>query len=87
MLKKSTNLVEVGGNPPELDEVVLLELLGEGDVVKVVECVDGGLEAVVVLLIDQEPVQGLVHGFVVQVLHGAQVRLDQLQVINLKERV
>jgi len=37
-------LEEVGGDPPELDQLVLLQPLGQGDVVKVVVGVDGGAQ-------------------------------------------
>ena len=35
------SLKEIGGDPPELDELVLLQPLGQRDVVKVVVGVDG----------------------------------------------
>ena len=54
-------LVEVGGDPSELDELVLLQGLGQPDVVEIVEGIDAGLEGVVILLVDQQTVQGLVH--------------------------
>ena len=62
-------LVQVGGDSSELDELVLLEHLRQRDVVEIVEGVDAGLEAVVVFLGDQEAVESLVDGLVVQVLH------------------
>ena len=43
--------IQIGSNPPELDEVMLLELQGETDVVKVVEGIDGRLKTVVVLFL------------------------------------
>ena len=43
--------IQIGSNPPELDEVMLLELQGETDVVKVVEGIDGRLETVVILFL------------------------------------
>ena len=52
-------LVQVGGYPPELDELVLLECLGQLDVVEVVEGIDTGPDSLVVFLRDQQTVQGL----------------------------
>ena len=78
-------LVEVGGDAPELDQFVSLQLLGQRNVIEIVECINGRLETVVVLLVDQEAVQSLVHCFVVQVLYGSQVGFHQLQMVHLKK--
>merc|ERR1712165_196989 len=48
LLPSVVTFIQIGSNPPELDEVMLLELQGETDVVKVVEGIDGSLETVVV---------------------------------------
>ena len=40
---------------------MLLKGLGQGNVVEIVEGVDGGLEPGIVLLVDQQPVQGLIN--------------------------
>ena len=42
-------------------ELMLLKGLGQGNVVEIVEGVDGGLEPGIVLLVDQQPVQGLIN--------------------------
>lgn len=79
-------LVEVGGNAAELDQLVLLEALREGDVIKVVVGVDGGAQTLVVLLLDEEVVKGLVDGLVVVLLYGAQVRLYKRHLVSLKAK-
>jgi hypothetical protein len=75
-------LVQIGGDSPELDEFVLLQLLRQRNVIEVVKGVDGGPQALVVLLVDEQAVEGLVNGLVVKRLDGAQVGLNQLQVIR-----
>ena len=105
-ITKST-FIQIGCDPPELDEVMLLELQSKADVVKVVKGVDGRLETVVILFLkskvgemnfpsspyyilshlNEEAVQTLVDSLVVEVLHGAQVRLHELQMVDFSEEV
>ena len=56
------SLVQVCGDASELQELVLLQTLGEGDVVKVVEGVDWGTESLVIFLVDEETVEGVIDG-------------------------
>ena len=62
-------LVQVGGDATELNQLVFLQRLGEGDVVKVIKGVDGGAQTLVVFLIDQQVVESIVDGFVVVTLN------------------
>ena len=62
-------LVQVRADASELDQFVLLQTLGQCDVVKVVECVDGRTQALVVFFFYQQIVQCLVDCLVVVVLH------------------
>ena len=87
LLPSVVALVQVGRDAAELDQLVLLEALRQRDVVKVVKRLDGRPHPLVVLLVNEEVVQCLVDGFVVVVLHGAQVWLDQGQVVELREEV
>ena len=80
-------LVQVGRDATELNQLVPLETLRERDVVEVVERLDGRPHALVVLLVYEQVVESLVDGLVVVVLDGAQVRLDQGQVVELREEV
>lgn len=79
--------VEISSNATEFSQFVFLELLGERDVVEVVEGIDGRSQALVVFLVDQQPVQCLVDRLVVEALHRAQVRLHELQVAGFREEV
>ena len=49
--EESFTFIQIGCDPPELDEVMLLELQCETNVVKIVEGIDGRLETVVVLFL------------------------------------
>ena len=55
--EESFTFIQIGCDPPELDEVMLLELQSKADVVKVVEGVDGRLETVVVLFLISKKVE------------------------------
>ena len=66
---------------------MLLESLCQRNVVEVVKCLNGRTHTLVVLLVYEEVVESLVDGLVVVVLHGAQVRLHQWQVVELREEV
>ena len=55
--EESFTFIQIGCDPPELDEVMLLELQSKADVVKVVEGVDGRLETVVVLFLKSKKVE------------------------------
>ena len=78
-------LVQVGGNSSEFYQLVLLQRLSQLNVVKVVKCINARLQALVILLGDQQPIEGLVDGLVVQVLDAPEVRLHQLDVVCLGE--
>ena len=80
---------------------MFLELLGEGDVIEVVEAVNRVPKGVVVFLLDQKGVVSIVDSFDVQlgqksvgcpqgpgftyVLHGDEVRTNKRDVIHLAE--
>ena len=64
-------LVEERGDAAELDQLVLLEELRQRDVVEVVERLDRGAHRRVVLLVNQQVVEGLVDRLVVVVLQRA----------------
>ena len=51
-------------------------------VIKVIICVDGCPQALVILLINEQVVQGLVNSFVVVLLHRTQVWLDQWNLVD-----
>lgn len=59
-------LVQVSSQPPEFEQSVLLELLGEGDIVEVIEAVDRIPKGVVIFFLDQKSVVCIVDGFDVQ---------------------
>ena len=61
---------------------MVLQLLRKGDVVEVVVGIDAGSQGVVVFVLDEELVETLVQGFVVQVLHLAEVRLHQCKLAS-----
>ena len=73
-------LEEVGRDSSELEEIVGLELGGEGDLVKVVVSIDGLSEGLEVLILDVDLVDGLVDN--VDVL-----RLDALEVLHDERNV
>lgn len=62
-------LIEVGGNATEFNQLMLLKALRQGDVVEVVIGIDGGTQALVVLLLNKQVVEGLVDGLVVVLLY------------------
>jgi hypothetical protein len=70
-------LVEVGSNAAEIKELVLLQRLGQGNVVKVVAVVNGALQALKVTFADEQRVEGLVDDLVVGRLNELEVGLDQ----------
>ena len=82
----SLTFVEVGGYTSELNEFVSFELLCQGNIVKIVECINGRFETVIVLFSDQQTVECLVDRFVVQVLHRPQVGFHKFQVVHLLKR-
>ena len=61
LLPAVVTFVQVSSDAAEFNQLMLLQHLGQGDVVKVVEGVDGGPQPLVVLLLDQEVVQGIVY--------------------------
>eukprot|EP00123_Amoebidium_parasiticum_P016952 comp23654_c0_seq1/m.40409 comp23654_c0_seq1/g.40409 ORF comp23654_c0_seq1/g.40409 comp23654_c0_seq1/m.40409 type:complete len:589 (+) comp23654_c0_seq1:220-1986(+) len=78
-------LIHVGGNPSELNQLVLLKLLGQGNGVKVVEGVDGVAQAGKVVLVHKQLVEVLVDGLDVLLLHQLHVWADEGQVAQLLE--
>ena len=87
LLPSVVALVEVGRYAAELDERVLLESLGQIDVVEVVVGVDAVAQALEVLLLHEQIVERLVDRLVVVVLHRAEIGLDERQVVGLDEEV
>ena len=79
----SLTFVEVCGYTSELNEFVFFKLLCQGNIVKIVECINGRFETVVVFFGDQQTVECLVDRFVVQVLHRPQVGFHKFQVVYL----
>ena len=59
-------LVQVSSQPPELKQSVLLQLLGKGDIVEIVETVNRVPKGVVVFLLDQKSVVGIVDSLNIQ---------------------
>ena len=55
-INRTTNLVEVGGQPTELEQFVLLQLASQLDVVEVVKAVDRVPQCLVVFLLNQQVV-------------------------------
>lgn len=53
----------MSGQPPELEQSMFLELLGEGDVVEVVETVDRVPKGVVIFFLDQKSIVCVIDGF------------------------
>ena len=68
LLPAIVTFVEVSCDAAKLDQLVFLQPLSESDVVKVVKCVDGRTETIVVFLVNEEIVQRLVYRFVVVTL-------------------
>ena len=63
-------LVQVCTDAPELNELVLLQTLGQSNVVEVVECINRRPQTLVVLFLDEKIVQRLVDCLVVVVLQS-----------------
>ena len=64
---------------------MLLQLLSEGNRIKVFKTVNGFSETLVVLFLNKHLVEGLVDGFVVVGLHSAEVRFHKLEVTGTGE--
>ena len=62
-------LVQVGTDAPKLNQFVLLEALRQRDVVKVVKCVNGSTQTLVIFFFNEKIVQSLIDRLVVVVLH------------------
>ena len=58
------SLVEIRRNTPEFYQFMFFQCLGQRYVVEVVKRVDGRLQPVVILLVDQQTVQSLVYSLV-----------------------
>jgi hypothetical protein len=71
----------VRGQPPELQQVVLLQSRSQLEVVKVVKVIDGIPQGLVVLLLDQQIVVSVVDSFNIVVLHRDEVFLDEGNVV------
>ena len=78
--------VEVCGYTSELNEFMFFKLLCQGNIVKIVECINGRFETVVVFFGDQQTVECLVDRFVIQVLHRPQVGFHKFQVVHLRHK-
>jgi len=61
---------------------MVLQLLGQGDIIEVVVSIDAGSQGVVVLVFDKELVETLVQSLVVQVLHLTEVGLHQCKLAS-----
>ena len=85
LLPPVVTLVQVCRDASELNQLVPLESLCQRDVIEVVERLDGRSHTLVVFLLYQEVVESFVDGLVVVVLHCAQVRLDEGQLVDLGE--
>ncbi|RUP48682.1 hypothetical protein BC936DRAFT_144187 [Jimgerdemannia flammicorona] len=75
----------MGRDPPELEQLVLLESLRKRDAVEIVEVVDRVPQARKVLFLNQEIVVRRVDGVVVGLLDRDQVWLDQRDVVRFLE--
>lgn len=76
MLPPVVSFVEVRSDSPEFYQFVLLELLCKGDIIEVIKGVDGGAQALVVLLFNEQVVERLIDCLVIEVLYRPQVGLD-----------
>ena len=85
LLPTVVHLVQVSSNAPKLHQLMPFQTLGQGDVVKVVERVDGLPQVFKVLLLNVDVIQSLVHCLVVMLLDCLEVRLHQAKVISLEE--
>ena len=63
------SLVEIRRNTPEFYQFMFFQCLGQRYVVEVVKRVDGRLQPVVILLVDQKTVQSLVYSLVLGTLN------------------
>ncbi|RUS26010.1 hypothetical protein BC938DRAFT_471351 [Jimgerdemannia flammicorona] len=75
----------MGRDPPELEQLVLLESLRKRDAVEIVEVVDRVPQARKVLFLNQQIVVRRVDGVVVGLLDRDQVWLDQRDVVRFLE--
>lgn len=77
--------VEISRDATKLQQLMFLQLLGKSNGVKIIKGVDGFSERFVILFLDENLVEGLVHGLVVVSLDGAEVRLNELEVVEARE--
>lgn len=77
--------VDVGSNLSEENEVVLLQSLSEGDGFVVVKVLDTVAQLLVVLLFDEQVVDGIIYGTLVLRLHIEQEWLDERNIVRLLE--
>eukprot|EP00128_Syssomonas_multiformis_P005980 Colp12_sorted_trinity150504_noHs@23513 len=80
-------LVQVGSYSAELKEFMLLKLLGQCNIVEVVEVIDRLAQASVVLFINQQLVKCLVHSLDVVLLNSGKVGLNKREVVCLREEL
>ena len=73
-------LIEVSRNTSEFQELVFLQVLGKGNCVKVVVCVNRFSERFVIFLFSEHLVEGLVHRLVVVGLDSTKVWLHEFKV-------
>jgi hypothetical protein len=71
----------VRGQPPELQQVVLLQSRSQLEVVKVVKVIDRIPQGLVILLLDQQIVVSVVDSFNIVVLHRDEVFFDKGNVV------
>ena len=64
-------------------QLVLFESLCQGDVVEVVESIDGGFETGVVLLVNEKPVQGLINSLKSELLNYYKMNNRFFSVVTL----
>ncbi len=75
------HLVQVRSQPPELEQLVLLQPPGQLEVVKVIKVVDRIPQSLVILLLDQQVIVRIVDSLDVVLLDSDQVLLDERYVV------
>mmetsp|Transcript_57855 Transcript_57855/g.165941 ORF Transcript_57855/g.165941 Transcript_57855/m.165941 type:complete len:318 (-) Transcript_57855:3917-4870(-) len=76
-------LVHKSGYPSHLDELVLFQLLGQRDLVNVVKVLNRLPQILILLALDIQFVEGLVHSLDIVLLRGLQVGQDKRQMAGL----
>lgn len=74
-------LVQVSGQSPEFEQLVLFQSRCQLEVIKVVKVIDRISQGLVILLLDQQIVVCVIDSFNVVLLNGNEVRLDERDVV------